>query len=194
MPSMWSKRDVMGVALLAVSAAALGFWATGQVMDGATSPVSSIVETELFGAGPKQTSVARSGWYPAEEWGAWSSGSVAVVEWPLAGRPSADVLMQIAGRIFPYFADLPQSIRVLVNETPVAVLTRNYEGQLYGANFRIPAQVATARTPMKIEFRIANPTAPSAVIKSNDHRKIGLGIESIQLRYDVDSRSPNGGR
>ncbi len=189
MPFVWSRREVMISGLLGLAGTGLGYSMMSAYLEGSDPRRSKIVEAEFFGSGPKSSRLVRSGWYPAESWGSWSNGPTAQVEWRLVGRPLGDVDVNIDGRIFPYYADVAQSIRVVVNERSVAVLQRNDEGELYGANFRIPREVAAARTPMKIVFQIANPTAPSSVIKSNDQRKIGLGLGTMKLSYDVGPRS-----
>lgn len=189
MPLDWPPRQLMIAGLLGLLGTGLGFWIMSGYLERSDPYRSQIVEAEFFGIGAKSSRLARSGWYPPESWGAWSNGPKAQVEWPLVGKPLGDVIMNIEGRIFPYFADVAQSIRVVVNERSVAVLERNDEGELYGANFRIPREVAGARAPMKIVFEVANPTAPSSVINSKDQRKIGLGLGTIKLSYDIERRA-----
>ena len=188
MPFVWPRRDVMITVLIGLAGIGLGYTTTSSLLDGDPHR-AKIVEVEFFGAGPKSSRLVRSGWYPAESWGAWSEGPKAQVEWNLAGKPLGDIDVNIEGRIFPYYADVAQSIRVLVNERRIAVLQRNDEGELYGANFRIPNAVAIARVPLKFVFEIANPTAPSSVINSKDHRKIGLGLGTVKLTYDINTRN-----
>jgi hypothetical protein len=105
---------------------------------------------------------------------------------PLEGRPRSDLRVWIKGRIYPWYAQIKQSVGVSVNGTAVALIKRNYEGDLYGATFTIPAKLATARSPMEIVFDIKNPTTPKSIGDNSDSRELGLGLGSIEIEYEAN--------
>ncbi len=189
---MWRLRllqipvRALTIVLAILSGLVCGFVVTVGFLERAHSSNSAVTEHASFKDEIGRASHLRDGWYQAERWGTWSKGPRAEIEWPLKRRPASDLVVTIEGRIFPYDAAYPQTIVVLVNDTRVAVLKRNYEGELYGGNFRIPNNVAITRTPLRIVFEISNPTAPSAISNSTDHRLLGLGLAMIELNYSGD--------
>lgn len=189
---MWRPRllqvrtRALIIALAVIGGLVCGFAATVGYLEHAHSRNSAVTEHASFKDEIGRASYLRNGWYYAERWGTWSRGPRAEIEWPLKRRPTSDVIVTIDGRIYPYDAAYPQAIVVVVNDTRVAVLKRNYEGEIYGGNFRIPNHVAVTRTPMRIVFEISNPTAPSAISKSTDSRLLGLGLAMIELNYSGD--------
>lgn len=177
-----SRRNFIAVMVVACVGAGGAFKLTLDYLQRPSVP-QEIIETEFFGSTVARSRIARSGWYPAETWGAWSMGERAELVWPLFNEPAGDVRVLITGRIFPFHTELPQSIRVRINGTEVAVLGRDLEGDLAGGSFWFPRRLLKGREPVRISFEIANPTAPSAVMASQDHRRIGLGLESIVMKY-----------
>ena len=123
------------------------------------------------------------GWSKPEHWGTWTNGPRANLNWSLDRQPTTDIRVLVKGYIYPRDANIRQAIQVLVNDKPVTVIERNHEGDIYGGNFDIPRSVALSRDPMRIEFVVENPMSPLSLGDSDDARKLGLGLESIELAY-----------
>jgi hypothetical protein len=143
-------------------------------------------EVEFFRAGLSGPKLLRSGWHSPEDWGTWSNGPSAALVWRLNRLPASEMRVRIGARIYPWYASIDQSIRVIVNGAHVATIVRNFEGEISGGNFRVPASIASAKVPMQIAFEIANPTAPKDIGESLDTRKLGLGLMNIEIEYESE--------
>ncbi len=174
------------VALFAVGVTlSLAFYGTLKVFGGsdATNRVG-FTEFETFTTGDEGIRLLGEGWSGPEEWGSWTNGSFGDVRWPLERRPTSELNFLIKGRIYPWQAEVNQSVHVSVNGTDVATLRRNEDGDLYGANFAVPATVALSQTPMRIRFKVDSPISPTMLNDGTDSRKLGFGLASIEINYD----------
>ncbi len=171
--------------LVALFLAGLAFFGTSSFLQEKSLEAKRRLWTESFPKGGSGTWLLRKGWSAPESWGTWSEGPLAELDWPLRDQPLSDLSMWIDGRIYPFFEEPAQSVRVLVNGTYVATLTRNFEGGLYGAKFKIPLAVATARKPMRVTFEIARPTSPKSLANGSDTRLLGIGLKSIEIEYTL---------
>lgn len=175
----------VGLALAVIALIGVSFAGTTLMLQKKSAPLSRRLVTEAFSKGGTGTWLLGKGWSAPESWGTWSEGEVAEINWPLREEPRSELLMWIDGRIYPYFADVPQRVRVSVNGTHVATLERNFEGGLYGASFKVPLRVALARKPMRLVFEVSNPTSPQSINNGTDPRRLGVGLKSIEIEYSL---------
>ena len=177
------SRKFLILASLAALALAASFLGTLKFLERAERVPPLFARFESFNSTSDGPRLLFKGWSKPEHWGTWTDGAHAELNWLLDRRPASDVRVWLKGVIYPRNADISQAIRVVVNNTPVAMIERNFEGDLYGANFDIPKAVALARNPMRIEFVVANPTSPISIGDGEDSRKLGLGLQSLELVY-----------
>lgn len=175
--------ELFSIAIAALAMMGVSFASVSHYLQQSAAAKSRRVDAEAFAKGGTGTKLFRRGWAASENWGTWSEGTVAELDWQLKAKPRSDLSMWIDGRIYPHFAEPAQSIRVIVNGSYVATLERNYEGGLYGARFKIPLQVATVSQPMHVTFEIANPVSPKSINDGADTRLLGLGLTSIEVDY-----------
>lgn len=166
-----------GLALVA------SFATTLKYLEPLDADLPPLVQFEAFNAMSDGPRLMLKGWAKPEHWGTWTDGPRAVLNVSLHRKPATDVRVFLKGIIYPRDTSIPQAIEVLVNDKPVTVIERNHGSDLYGGNFDIPRSVAMTRTPMTIEFVVKNPMSPLSLGTSDDTRKLGLGLESIELAY-----------
>jgi hypothetical protein len=171
------------VAVVLIVTAFVSFLTAVMHLDQRGSTLPKWVEVEFFRIGSDGTKLLRSGWHAPESWGTWSRDSSAEIMWRLIRPPASELRIRIKGRIYPWYAAINQSVRVIVNGAHVATIERDFEGELSGGSFLVPASIALAKTPMRIVFEIANPTAPRDIGESSDTRKLGLGLINIEIEY-----------
>jgi hypothetical protein len=180
-----SDATLVSTVGLALVASFFGTLALLKWLDGAPQR-PEIIYVQGFDAQSSGPKLFLSGWSKPEHWGTWTDGARAKLRWSLDHRPAADIHASVKGIIYPSVFSKRQSIKVVVNNTPVAVLEKNASGELYGGNFSIPNSVAVAQTPMRIEFVIDKPVSPRSLGEGDDDRKLGLGLESIELAYQSE--------
>lgn len=178
-------RKLLGYAAAGIVVMCASFLGTAHFLDRRVGGAHRL-EVGGFSLGGSGTKLLGKGWSRIESWGTWSDGAIADLVWPLQGRPNSDVRFWIDARIYPHFSTPAQLISVLVNGTKVATLERNFEGGLYGGSFWVASNVATAQSPMHVEFLISNPTQPASIQDGSDQRKLGLGLKSMELSYQGD--------
>jgi len=120
----------------------------------------------------------RAGWSPAEPTQGWSDGPASGLSFKLEHLPRKDLILRLHG--FAYLAHNKincQVVTILVNHIKIGSwLVKEYK--VYEAV--IPKKIITDGS-VNIVFVYSNPISPSAIEKSNDLRKLGIGVVSLVL-------------
>lgn len=171
--------------LLVMSASAAGgFIGMLHYLDAPPTPQrAALTREEFFNAGASGVKVLGSGWFQPEQWGTWSDGSRAILNWKLDIEPLGSLHLKVEGRAFPFQSEQSQTIDVEVNGTRVGTMQSSVDGKLRNNSIEFSRRVAMQSAPMKIVFLIARPTSPEETKAGGDKRKIGLGLASASLRY-----------
>jgi hypothetical protein len=123
------------------------------------------------------------GWSSPEPWGTWSDGNTALVLLALSCTPKNDLELLIDGHAFLAGKHPSQEVDILVNGHHVAILKYDLQSNSGVSVIRIPKALALEKNgQLMIEFNIKNPISPAELGLSNDSRKVGLGIVSLELR------------
>ncbi|HHT0592177.1 TPA: sulfatase-like hydrolase/transferase [Legionella anisa] len=117
----------------------------------------------------------KQGWYGQEKDHRWTEGSKSRLGLYIKQEKSQSLLLRLHASAFPTKDRKPQQIKVLVNEHQVASWTM-LELDWYEAT--IPAKII-GNGLLDIKFIIAEPTAPSEISESLDHRKLGIFAQEI---------------
>lgn len=145
------------------------------------SPYLYDYRTLKFAEGSEDGKFLVSGWYPLEQWGAWSKErSIIEFEIPASNRPTNYRLL-MTGNVQPSAPNLPMAVAVRVNGIVVGTL----EGEtLYSGRWELPvfdsALGADARS-VRVEFEALNPVKPSDNGNSLDTRLLSFGLSSLAL-------------
>ena len=127
-----------------------------------------------------------SGWSITEDWGTWSDGPIAELQWPLGQVPYTSAKIRLSVRLFPEDPTVPQSAKILINGVEVSSLRRHGQGDIHGLEFKVPKDVLFARYPMHITFHISNPIQPLNLTDSQDGRFLGIGLKRIKIEFDAE--------
>jgi hypothetical protein len=123
------------------------------------------------------------GWSSPEPWGTWSDGNTALVLLALSCTPKNDLELLIDGHAFLAGKHPSQEVDILVNGHHVAILKYDLQSNSGVSVIMIPKALALEKNgQLMIEFNIKNPISPAELGLSNDSRKVGLGIVSLELR------------
>lgn len=136
-------------------------------------------------AAPGNADKYKSAWWSdAEDWGAWTTGTVANLVFPLPRLPQNDLVL--AGVVKGYVNERHprQEVAVLANGLRVERwIFRN--GSWQQIQVRIPAS-ALEKPALKpvlfISFQIADPVSPAQLRLSADERALGLGVRELVVR------------
>jgi hypothetical protein len=117
------------------------------------------------------------GWHDPESWGAWTKGERAELTFKLE-PPLSDLVLKAEVRAFSGRRPA-QEVTVRVNGAAIATWTVPQEGNRT-VTARIP-QGLLGSPELSILFEIRHPAAPAEVMRSSDHRKLGLGVSSLTI-------------
>lgn len=134
-----------------------------------------------FGGGGQAADFKLAGWSDAEPWGTWTDGPAASLEIPLEGLSERAMRMTCAVSGFTSHACPQQAAYVVVNGHVVERWTFKSEEAGPSRQATIPADVLARRNPLRIDFLISDPTAPSDLGLSDDLRRLGIAIQDLTL-------------
>ncbi|HHS8255165.1 TPA: sulfatase-like hydrolase/transferase, partial [Legionella anisa] len=117
----------------------------------------------------------KQGWSGQEKDHRWTEGSKSRLGLYIKQEKPQSLSLRLHASAFPTKDRKPQQIKVLVNEHQVASWTM-LELDWYEAT--IPAKII-GNGLLDIKFIIAEPTAPSEISESLDHRKLGIFAQEI---------------
>ena len=126
------------------------------------------------------------GWSKAEPWGTWSDGNLSIVCFDLPEVPKSDLILQIEGMAFLAEKHSSQEIDVYLKDHYLTTLKYTLSNNSGTRSIKIPREfIANKGLLVLIKFKFKNPTSPAELGLSNDSRRLGLGIISIQLKQQM---------
>ena len=123
------------------------------------------------------------GWSNPEKWGTWTDGDTASVVLTPAYRPKYDFELLIKGQAFLAYNHPSQEIDVFVNGHHVASLKYDLKSNSGVRVVKIPKNlVAAENNHLLIGLNLKNPKSPAELGVSDDRRRLGLGLVSLELK------------
>ena len=139
-------------------------------------PTGETIRFGKSGAGHRYTSW---GWSQPEDWGVWTDGEQARLSLELERRPSGGLMLSLhsMGYVTPSRPRL--EVQPTLNGRPL-------EGFVVGGSWAthrltLPARLIPERPVLDLRFLIRDATSPAEVGVSADPRRLGLGVDWIQL-------------
>ncbi|MDD5175816.1 MAG: DUF6311 domain-containing protein [Sterolibacterium sp.] len=128
------------------------------------------------------------GWSAPENWGTWSDGDTASLLLDLSSRPKNDLELLIDGHAFLADKHPSQEVDILVNNHHAATLNYNQQHNSGVRVVKIPKVLALEKNgQLLIKFNFKNAKSPAELGLSEDARRLGLGIVSLELRPEISS-------
>jgi hypothetical protein len=125
------------------------------------------------------------GWSGAEQWGTWSDGDSALVLLALSSIPKNELELLIDGSAFLTDKHPYQIVDILVNGHYVGTLRYDLHSNSGVRVVKIPKVLTLEKNgQLSIKFNFRNPKSPAALGLSDDTRRLGLGIASLELREE----------
>lgn len=131
----------------------------------------------LSSSSPNRSYYLRSGWSWSEEWGTWSDGNLAVLNFFWPKTPAKSITLDLDAFVVDKSHPL-QTIDVFVNGF---FYKRQILNQVHKNKLKIAftTEMKNAKY-LSIQFDILNPARPADLISNKpDFRKLGIGIRSV---------------
>jgi Family of unknown function (DUF6311) len=125
------------------------------------------------------------GWSDPEPGGTWSDGdtSLLFIDLSSSSPPKSDVELLIEGHVFLDDKHPSQEIDVLVNKLHVATLKYDHRSNGGIRTVKLPKRLALENDGhLLIRFNYKNPKSPAELGLSDDARRLGLSIVSLELK------------
>lgn len=137
-----------------------------------------------FTPGGNGTHLRNDGWADAGDWGTWSDGDVAHLQFTPAaleaGRP-LELKLEASGYVSG--AHTQQRVDVLINGAQVGKMRFSIADPGGVRKILLPPQFAEQTTlPLNIEFRMHDAISPEAIGAGKDPRRLGFNLKSLELR------------
>ena len=144
-----------------------------------------------FAKGESGADYAVRGWARPEAWGTWSVGPAALLAFDLGEAPSRDLSLEIEGLPFVNRQHPRQRVELVVNGTPLQSLVYQRPQAFEKRRMMIPrALLSGDGRRVEIELRFPDARSPRELGRSDDDRRLGLGLVSVRLidQADTDQR------
>lgn len=151
------------------------------------SPDLRVGQTLLFDNGSLEGGNSKvfrvGGWYPAEQRGCWTAGTVAKLRFQLSGDQDKRLLLQFKGSGFQPANHPPQSFEVYINGSKAGELVWSGTNarDLIVLSSELSRDLLCSREDL-VELRIRQPLIPATISSSSDKRLLGLMVNSMQFR------------
>jgi len=123
------------------------------------------------------------GWSDPEAWGTWSDGDTAFLILNVSNLPKNDFELLIEGHAFLAREHPSQEIDLLVNKQYVATLKYDQQSNGGARAVTIPKRLVMENNgQLLLKFSFKNPKSPAELGLSDDGRRLGIGIVSIELK------------
>lgn len=120
-------------------------------------------------------------WSLPENWGVWSDGNLATMNFELEEIPKGDLLLELESIAYVNEQHPEQTIKIYINNHHIENLRYKYPSKPEVRKIFIPRQYLLEKNGfMNIEFRM-NPLSPKDFGNSLDNRRLGIGIISMRL-------------
>jgi hypothetical protein len=125
------------------------------------------------------------GWSGSENWGAWSDGDSALVLLELSSTPNNDLDLLIDSGAFLTDKHPFQIVDVLVNGYFAGTLRYDLRANTGVRVVKIPKALALEKNgQLSIKFNFRNAKSPAELGLSDDTRRLGMAIRSLELREE----------
>jgi hypothetical protein len=122
-----------------------------------------------------------TGWSFVEEWGVWSDGAEATLEFRIDPSVRRSHLIALDGHAFLHpGAHERLTVRASVNGKPAAEHTLTLEAR--EATLALPAAAASATGAVIVTLAIDAPRSPDECGMPGDLRRLGFGLQQIELQ------------
>ena len=130
-----------------------------------------------FGAAGNGLDYELSGFGLPENWGTWTDGPLARLGLCLVQPVERDLNLVLGSYTYVGGEHQLQEGQVVVNGTKLGTFTYQQAGLVETRALRIPKVVAAARGgEVIVEMLLPNAFSPAEIGKSDDQRKLGLGL------------------
>lgn len=123
----------------------------------------------------------RRGWSVSENFGTWTDGEIATLQLELQPDAPADLTLRVKAAPFLNASTSRQNVRVMANGVEVGKWSMD-SPSAQNWEIEIPKAVAFQRPLLQIEFMIEKPMSPSELGLTGDTRRLGIGVEEVQLK------------
>jgi hypothetical protein len=122
------------------------------------------------------------GWSHPESWGTWTVDERAEVRLEVTGPIFQDLELVVTGKAFLGRRSMKQDVDVLVNDRLLGTWQFDSRDPV-NRSVRVPtSMVSDNGNRFKLTFLVRRPMSPSRYGSSDDGRRLGLGVISLQLR------------
>jgi glycosyltransferase involved in cell wall biosynthesis len=119
------------------------------------------------------------GWSDPEPWGIWTDGEQARLFFELEKRPRGDILLSLRTRGFVTSDRAQIEVQPTLNGHPLEKLS--VEDYWATRRMTLPLKLIGERPVLDLRLLIPSATSPAEAGVSTDTRRLGLGLEWIQL-------------
>jgi glycosyltransferase involved in cell wall biosynthesis len=121
-----------------------------------------------------------TGWFPFEKWGCWACETTASLRFEPGESVREPLLLLADLRALPPAGASSFDLDVVVNGRPIAAW------RVAGGGFQIfqaliPAAVAAAETPIRVDFNAPALTVVAEVSNADDPRRLGIALTQVAL-------------
>jgi hypothetical protein len=122
------------------------------------------------------------GWSGAEDWGTWSDGDEAFLNFNYRDKLQHDVTLEITFNVFSAGSHQRQGVSLSANGEPVGEwhVDAAADRMPLTKKLSIPASLLQSGH-LELKFRIANPMSPAQVGLSADDRRLGIGLIRLKV-------------
>ena len=124
-----------------------------------------------------------NGWANPEQWGIWSDGGHASLEFKSAAFSEGLLQIGIVGHVYLNEFHRKQRIEVYVGEKLVDAWTVRYPSASIEKVIVIDEALADPEGRIRIDFRFPDAVSPKELRLSDDSRRLGLGLEELKLGF-----------
>jgi hypothetical protein len=141
-------------------------------------------KTIYFSKGSEGTKSLISGWSTPESWGTWSDGNNATIGIVLPQLKKTEITLKINGSAHIPMKSEILEVKYFVNGKKVQDKNFVKENISSETILKFPSTLVDKDSVVLLEFRIKNATSPKNDGISQDPRKIGFGISSLEVENE----------
>lgn len=129
------------------------------------------------------SSYLKSGWSSEEDWGVWSDGPLAAIEFSVRGALDRDLRITLITQTFLPQLDSSMTVVPVINDKAHPVwMYRSGEPMPTRQTLVMSGQdLTTAEGRVRLELRISDPKSPQELGLSQDSRKLGVGLIGMEV-------------
>ncbi len=122
------------------------------------------------------------GWSAPEEWGTWSDGDEAFLNFYYRQKPQQDVRLRLTFNVFLAKSHDRQDVRISANGVPIAEWHLNAAIDRMPVTKELTIPVSLLQFPhLELKLNIGNPVSPAQLDLSSDDRRLGIGLIKMEI-------------